>query len=91
MPTSRFLTKLAADKCKENHFPVVLFSEISYRLFLSLSCSVSKITPLQVFHSFCLFFKHVRGVSKTQSNTKIEAFVKIVHSSRGVFRTELNI
>ena len=30
------------------------FSEISKKLFLSLCCSVSKITPLQVFHSFCL-------------------------------------
>ena len=54
MAASGFLTKLAENNCEENHFSVELFSEISLKLFLSLWCSVSKITPLQVFHSFCL-------------------------------------
>ena len=42
MAASGFLTKLTENNCKENHFSVESFSEISKKLFLSLSCSVSK-------------------------------------------------
>ena len=41
---------------EENHFSVEFFSEISYKLFHSLSCSVSKYNFLQVFRSFRLSF-----------------------------------
>ena len=75
---------------EENHFSVEFFSEISYKLFHSLSCSVSKYNFLQVFHSFRLSF-NMSGVCRTQSNIKMEPFAKIVNSSKGVFKTESNI
>ena len=80
VPASEFLTKLAENNCVENHFSVELFSEISWRYFLSLSCNVSKNDSFTSFSQFCLTL-----------NIKMEPFVKIVSSSRGVFRTESNI
>ena len=91
MAASGFLTKLAENNCEENHFSVEFFSEISQKLFLSLCCSVSKNNSFTGFSQFLSFFKHVRAISRTQSNIKMEPFAKIVNSSRGLFRTELNI
>ena len=85
---SGFLTKLAENNCEENHFSVEFSSEISWKWFLSLSCSISKNNSFGGFSQFLSFFKHVRSVSRTQSNIKMEPFAKIVNSSRGVFRTE---
>ena len=88
---SGFLTKLAESNREENHFSVEFFSEISQKLSLRHSCSVSKNNSFIGFLQFLSFSKHVRGVSKIQSNIKMEPFAKIVNSSRGVFRTKLNI
>ena len=85
---SEFLTKLAENNCEENHFSVKFFSEIFQKSFLSLSCNVSKNDSFTGFWQFLSFFKHVRGVSRTQSKIKM---AKIVNSSRGVFRMETNI
>ena len=57
----------------------------------SLCCSVSKDNSFTGFLQFLTFFKHVRGVSRTQSNIKMEPIAKIVNGSRGVFRTKWNI
>ena len=54
MAASGFLTKLAENNCEENHFSVEFFSETSQKLFLVFAAAFLKITPLQVFHSFCL-------------------------------------
>ena len=61
------------------------------RNYFSLSYSVSKNNSFTGFSQFLSFFKHVRAISRTQSNIKMEPFAKIVNSSRGVFRTESNI
>ena len=42
MTASGFHAKLAENNCEENHFSVEFLTEISYKLFLSLGCSVSK-------------------------------------------------
>ena len=57
----------------------------------SLCCSVSKNNSFTGFSQFLSFFKHVRGVSRTQSNIKMEPIAKIVNGSRGVFRTKWKI
>ena len=54
MAASGFLTKLAENNCEENHFSVEFFSETSQKLFLVFAAAFLKITPLQVFRSFCL-------------------------------------
>ena len=59
--------------------------------FLVLAAMFLKITPLQVSSQFLYFFKHVRGIFRTQLNIKMVPFAKIVNSSRGIFRTESNI
>ena len=89
---SKFLTKLAKNKCKENHFSVEIFSEIFQKSFLSLSCNVFKDYSFTAFSQFLSFFKHVcqRGI-KNPFKHQDGAFIKIVNSSRGVFRTESNI
>ena len=46
---SEFLTKLAESNCEENYF-------------LVLAAQFLKITPLQVFRSFCLFLKCQRPI-----------------------------
>ena len=51
MAASGFLTKLAEKKCEENYFTVEFFSKT---LRNYLAAVFLKITPLQVFHSFCL-------------------------------------
>ena len=89
MAASGFHAKLAENNCEENHFSVEFFTEISYKLFLSLGCSVSKNNYFTGF-KFLPFFKHVRGGSRTQSNIKMEPTAKIVNGSRGVFRTKWN-
>ena len=57
----------------------------------SLCCSVSKNNFFAGFSQFLSFFKHVRGVSRTQSNIKMEPIAKIVNGSRRVFRIKWNI
>ena len=49
---SGFLTKLTENDCEKNHFSVELFSEISWELFLSLSCSVSRNNSFPGFSEF---------------------------------------
>ena len=88
MAASGFLTKLAENYFEGNRFSVEFFSEISYKLFLSLSCCVSKNNSFTGFSQFLSYFEHVRGVSRIQSNIKMEPFAKINDSSRGVLRTE---
>ena len=60
MAASGFLTKLAENDCEENHFPVEFFSEISWKLFLSLGCSVPKNNSFTSFLQFLSFFKLVK-------------------------------
>ena len=91
MAVSGILTKLAESNWEENLFSMEFFSEISEKSFLSLYCSVSKNNSFTGFSQFLSFFKHVRGVSRTQSNIKIEPIAKIVNGSRSVFRTKWNI
>ena len=91
MAVSGILTKLAESNWEENLFSMEFFSEISEKSFLSLYCSVSKNNSFTGFSQFLTFFKHVRGVSRTQSNIKIEPIAKIVNGSRSVFRTKWNI
>ena len=43
------------------------------------------------FLQFLSFFKHVKGVSRTQSNIKMEPIAKIANGSRGVFRAKWDI
>ena len=86
MAASGFLTKPVQTNFEENHFSVEFFSEISYKLFLSLCCSVSTKTPSQVFAVF-VFLKHGREVSRTQSSIKMIP----INDSRGVFKTKWNI
>ena len=88
MATSGFLTKLTENNCKENHFSVESFSEISKKLFLSLSCSLSK---NNYFTGYSQFFLNMSGVCRNQSKIKIEPIAKIVNGSGGIFRTEWNI
>ena len=64
MAASGFHIKLAENNCEENHFSIEFFSEISWKLFLSLSCSVSRNNSLTGFLQFLSFFKHVRDVSR---------------------------
>ena len=91
MAASEFLTKLAENNCEENRFSVEFFSEVSEKLFFSLSCNVSKNDSFTGFSQFLSFFEHVRSVSRTQSNIRMEPFAKIVTSCRGIFRTESNM
>ena len=86
MAASAFLTKLADKNFEENHSSVRFFSEISYKLFLSLCYSVSKNNYFTGFSQFLSFFKHVRDVSKTHSSINMEFTAKIINGFRGVFR-----
>ena len=88
---SGFLTKLAENNFEENHSSVNFFSEISYKLFLSLCYRVSKNHYFTGFLQFLSFFKHARDVSRTHLSIKMEPIAKIVDSSRGVFRTKWKI
>ena len=54
---SEFLTKIAENNCEENHFSVEFFSEISLKLFYSLSCEVSKNNSFTGFWQLLSFFK----------------------------------
>ena len=72
-------------------FSVDFFSEILKKLFLGLSCSVSKNSYFTGYLQFLFFFKHVRGVSRAQSNIKMEPMAKIDNGSRGIFRIEWKI
>ena len=73
---SEFLTKFNKNKCKENHFSVEIFSQISQKWFLSLNCNVFKDYSFTGFSQFLSFFKHVRGVSRTHWNIKTEPLRK---------------
>ena len=50
---SEFLTNFAKNNCKENHFSVEIFSEISF-----LSCNVFKDYSFTDFSQLFSFFKH---------------------------------
>ena len=80
MVASGFLTKLAENNCEENHFSVEFFSEISEKLFVSRSCSVSKNSSLTGFSQFLSFFEHVRDVSRWSLLQKIVKLLKIKSS-----------
>ena len=47
------ITKLALNRCEENHFSVEFFSETYWKLFLVFAAAFLKTTSLQVFRSFC--------------------------------------
>ena len=61
------------------------------KYFLVLAATFLKITPLQVFGSFCLSLNMSETYLEPSQTYKMEPFPKIVNSSRGVFRTESNI
>ena len=55
VPAYESLTKLAENNCEENHFSVEFFSKISQKLFISLSCNVSKNNSFTGFLQFLPF------------------------------------
>ena len=84
---SGFIKKLAENNVEENHFSV---EKLLRNYFLLLAAAFSKNNSFTGFQ-FLFFFKHTRGVSRTQLNIKMEPFAKIVNYSLGVFRTESDI
>ena len=82
-------------KLPYNKIPVkkIISQESFSQKFLRsyLARSVCKNNSFTVFFTVFVFFKHVRDVSRTQSNIKMEPFAKIVNSSRDVFTTGLKI
>ena len=91
MAAPEYLTKLAENHCEENYFSSSFSHKFLRKCFLVLAATFLKITPLQVFGSFCLSLNMSETYLEPSQTYKMEPFPKIVNSSRGVFRTESNI
>ena len=76
--------------CRKSFLGRVFFG-IVLEIISSICCSVSKNNSVTGFSQFLSFFNHVRGVSRTQSNIKMESIAKIVNGFIGVFRKKWNI
>ena len=88
MAASGFLTKPAENNCTENISESSFSQKFLRNYFLVLAAVFLKITPLQVFRSFCLSLNMSETYLEPSQTYKMEPFPKIVNSSRGVFRTE---
>ena len=76
VPASEFLAELAKNNCKENHFSEEISQKFLRNHLLVLAATFLKIIHFQFFSQFLPFFKHVRGVSRTHSNIKMEPLRK---------------
>ena len=61
------------------------------KCFLVLAATFLKITPLQVFGSFCLSLNMSEVHLEPSQTSKMEPLAQIVSSSKAIFRTKSNI
>ena len=91
MAAPEYLTKLAENHCEENYFSSSFSHKFLRKCFLVLAATFLKITPLQVFGSFCLSLNMSEVHLEPSQTSKMEPLAKIVSSSKAIFRTKSNI